>query len=104
VPEWVESELPRLPDVMELADRKAGQYEAGIVSALEAAMLEGSVGETFEAVVIEVDTHDDAGTIQLRDPAVTARCVGHGLPLGETVTVRLELADVVQRQVRFALA
>ncbi len=104
VPEWVESGLPRLPEAMELADRKAAQYESGIVSALEAAILEGSVGKTFEAVVIEVDSHDDAGTVQLRDPAVTARCDGADLPLGETVTVRLELADVVQRQVRFALA
>ena len=104
VPGWVASELPKLPDVMELADRKAGQYEAGIVSTLEAALLEGSVGKTFEAVVIEVDREGGAGSVQLRDPAVTARCDGHGLTLGETVTVRLELADVMQRQVRFALA
>ena len=80
---------PKLPDVMELADRKAGQYEAGIVSTLEAALLEGSVGKTFEAVVIEVDREGGAGSVELRDPAVTARCDGHGLTLGETVTVRL---------------
>ncbi len=104
VPAWVESELPQLPDTMEKADRKAGQYESGIVSTLEAAILEGSVGKTFEAVVIEVDSHEDAGTVQLRDPAVTGRCEGRDLRLGETVTVRLELADVVQRQVRFTLA
>ena len=104
VPGWVESELPLLPDAMEKADRRAGQYEAGIVSTLEAAILEGSVGKTFDAVVIEVDPDEDAGTVQLRDPAVTARCDGADLPLGETVTVRLELADVAQRQVRFALA
>jgi exoribonuclease R len=104
VPGWVESALPTLPDVMALADRKAGQYEAGIVSTLEAAVLEGSVGRTFEAVVIEVDRDEDAGTVQLRDPAVTARCDGHDLLLGESVTVRLEFADVAQRQVRFSLA
>lgn len=104
VPEWVESELPHLPDVMEKADRKAGQYEAGIVSTLEAAILERGVGQTFEAVVIEVDAHGDAGTVQLRDPAVTARCDGRNLPLGEPVRVRLERADVRLRQVRFALA
>ena len=104
IPGWVASELPKLPDVMELADRKAGQYEAGIVSTLEAALLEGSVGKTFEAVVTDVDREGGAGSVQLRDPAVTARCDGHGLTLGETVSVRLELADVMQRQVRFALA
>ncbi len=76
VPGWVESELPQLPDAMEKADRKASQYEAGIVSTLEAAILEGSVGKTFDAVVIEVDPHEDAGTVQLRDPAVTAAATG----------------------------
>ncbi len=55
VPKWVESELPRLPALMDEADRRAGQYEAGIVSTLEAAILERHVGETFEAVVVEVD-------------------------------------------------
>ena len=104
VPGWVATELPELPDVMELADRRGSQYEAGIVSAVEAALLEGSVGKTFEAVVIEVDRDGAAGSVELRDPAVTARCDGPGLPLGETVTVRCTLADVLKRQVRFALA
>jgi len=104
VPGWAATELPELPDVMELADRRASQYEAGIVSAVEAALLEGSVGKTFEAVVIEVDRDGAAGSVELRDPAVTARCDGPGLPLGETVTVRCTLADVLKRQVRFGLA
>jgi exoribonuclease R len=104
VPEWVATELPNLPEVMKLADGKASQYEAGIVSAVEAALLEGSVGETFQAVVIAVDRDGAAGSVELRDPAVTARCDGPGLPLGEPVTVRCTLAEVLKRQVRFALA
>ena len=104
VPEWVAAELPSLPEVMRLADGRASQYEAGIVSAVEAALLEGSVGKTFDAVVIAVDRDRAAGSVELRDPAVTARCDGPGLPLGEPVRVRCTLADVMQRQVRFALA
>ena len=104
VPEWVAAELPELPGVMGLADRRASQYEAGIVSAVEAALLEGSVGKTFEAVVIDVDRDGAAGSVELLDPAVTARCDGPGLPLGGTVRVRCTLADVMKRQVRFALA
>ena len=103
-PEWVRAELPKLPEVMEESAQKASQYEAGIVSTLEAAILERSIGQTFEAVVVEVDRDEDGGTIQLRDPAVTARCDGEELPLGERVEARLELADVMRRQVRFALA
>ncbi|HET7515643.1 MAG TPA: RNB domain-containing ribonuclease [Gaiella sp.] len=104
VPEWVATELPSLPEVMRLADGRASQYEAGIVSAVEAALLEGSVGKTFDAVVIAVDRDGAAGSVELRHPAVTARCDGTGLPLGETVTVRCTFADVLKRQVRFALA
>jgi exoribonuclease R len=104
VPDWVQTALPSLPDVMATADRKAAQYEAGIVSTLEAAILEGSVGKTFEAVVIGVDRDGSAGTVQLHEPAVTGRCVGRGLPLGEPLTVRLELADVAHRQIRFVPA
>jgi exoribonuclease R len=104
IPEWVRAELPTLPEVMEESSRRAGQYEAGIVSALEAALLKNSVGETFDAVVVEVDEREGGGVVQLTEPAVTARCDGDDLPLGERVKVRLERADVLQRQVRFTLA
>jgi exoribonuclease R len=100
--EWVLAALPELPAVMEQSAQKASQYEAGIVSTLEAAVLQRRVGKTFEAVVVDVDDDGDGGVVQLRDPAVTARCDGKGLPLGERIEVRLELADVLQRQVRFA--
>jgi exoribonuclease R len=103
-PEWVLAELPGLPEVMDESARRASQYEAGIVSILEAALLQSSIGDTFDAVVVEADDDDDGGTVQLTDPAVTARCQGEELPLGERVEVRLELADVLKRQVRFTLA
>ncbi len=104
VPEWVRSALPALPETMERSNRRAQQYEAGIISTVEAAVLKPRVGETFEAVVVEVDEHDGGGTVQLTEPAVTARCEGDDLPLGERITVRLELADVAKRQVRFVPA
>jgi exoribonuclease R len=104
IPDWVRAELPTLPEVMEVSSRRASQYEAGIVSAIEAAVLADHVGETFDAVVVDVGERDDGGVVQLAEPAVTARCEGHDLPLGERVRVRLELADVMKRQVRFGLA
>ena len=102
VPEWAHEALPDLPETMERSNRRAQQYEAGIISTVEAALLDGRVGTTFEAVVVEVDS-DGGGTVQLTDPAVTAHCEG-ALPLGERVRVRLVLADVQARQVRFELA
>lgn len=104
VPAWVRAALPALPETMEQSNRRAHQYEAGIVSIVEAAVLAGSVGRVFEAVVVEIDDDGDGGTVQLADPAVTARCTGTELPLGERVDVRLVLADVEARQVRFELA
>jgi exoribonuclease R len=104
IPEWVRAALPSLPETMEASNRRAQQYEAGIVSAVEAALLERSVGEVFEAVVVDVDERDGGGTVQLAEPAVTARCRGDDLPLGQEISVRLELADVALRQVRFVRA
>jgi exoribonuclease R len=104
VPDWVRSALPGLPETMDVSNRRAQQYESGIVSMVEAAVLEPSVGQTFEAVVVDIDESDGGGTVQLKEPAVTARCEGDDLPLGELVDVTLEVADVMKRLVRFARA
>ena len=103
VPDWVRAALLKLPKLMETSNRRAQQYEAGVISTVEAAVLEDRVGETFDAVVVELHEHDGGCTVQLTEPAVTARCEGD-LPLGERVRVRLVLADVAKRQVRFELA
>ncbi len=85
VPDWARSTLPSLPETMDESNRRAQQYESGIVSTVEAAVLESSVGDTFQAVVVDVDEHDGGGTVQLKEPAVTARCEGDDLPLGEQI-------------------
>jgi exoribonuclease R len=99
-PAWVREALQALPETMEKSNRRAQQFEAGVLSAVEAAVLEPYLGDDFDAVVVELDEDDDRGTIQLARPAVTARCLGE-LPLGERIRARLVLADVEQRQVRF---
>jgi exoribonuclease R len=104
VPPWVREALPGLPETMAASGRREAQYEGGIVSAVEAAVLERAVGKTFEAVVVEVDRDGEGGVVQLAEPAVTARTTGEQLPLGERLRVRLEVADVAQRLVRFAPA
>jgi exoribonuclease R len=104
VPDWVRSELAALPETMATTAGRAGQYEAGTVSIIEAALLAGRIGETFEAIVVEVDENRGRALVALRDPAVTGRCRGDDLPLGGRVVVRLVEADVMQRVVRFEQA
>ncbi len=104
IPDWARSALPALPETMDASNRRAQQYESGIVSTVEAAVLESDVGRTFPAVVVDVDEEGGAGTVQLKEPAVTARCEGDDLPLGEWVEVKLEVADVMKRLVRFSVA
>jgi exoribonuclease R len=101
VPEWARAALPALPETMRESGRRAGRYESGVVSIVEAAVLAPAVGRVFAAVVVETD--DRGGVVQLTEPAVTARCAGDRLPLGRRVEVRLVVADVAQRQVRFEL-
>ena len=74
VPEWVRAELPTLPEVMAKSAGRAGQYEAGIVSIVEAALLAPSIGDTFEAIVVELHKRRGGATVAIRQPAITARC------------------------------
>lgn len=102
VPDWVRSALPGLPQRMSESDRRAGELERESVALMEAVVLAGSIGETFDAAVVDVHERG-GGTVQLRDPAVRAECDGQ-LPLGEHVRVRLVEADTTRRSVRFQLA
>ncbi|WP_312008820.1 hypothetical protein [Nocardioides alcanivorans] len=64
--------------------RTAGAYERGMLDMLEAAVLGPRVGETFDAVVIDVDEKDPTrGEITIAEPAIEARVTSSSpLPLG----------------------
>jgi exoribonuclease R len=97
VPAWAREALPRLSDVMHSTDRKASGAARAAVDLAEAVLLEGRIGEQFEAAVLDVDP----GVVAVDEPPVRARCDGE-LPLGERVRVTLVTADPRQRQVRFS--
>ncbi|TDC84459.1 RNB domain-containing ribonuclease [Micromonospora sp. KC606] len=110
VPDWARAALPRLPEVMAATDRTAGAATRGAIELAEAVLLAHRVGETFPAVVLDVDAppngqskpgRQPGGTVALDDPPVRARCGGE-LPLGERIRVRLVTADPVRRTVLFA--
>ncbi|HVF03677.1 MAG TPA: RNB domain-containing ribonuclease [Frankiaceae bacterium] len=101
VPGWCRAALPELPGLMAAADRRERELDRAVLDYVEAAVLERRVGETFDAVVTDVD--DRGGIVQVAEPAVRARLVGTA-PLGAAIEVRLTEADVAQRRVRFAPA
>jgi len=119
VPRWVLDALPGLPRTMARTGQRAGSYERAIVDVVEAALLAGRVGETFDGVVVDVEddrersrrrereggaaTDEARGQVVLADPAVRAPVVGADLPLGEAVRATLREASVDARRVLFAL-
>jgi exoribonuclease R len=93
--------LPALPALMTASDRRTREVERAVLDATEAWVLRDREGEEFSAVV--VDAQDGRGTVVLDDLAVRGRCTGEGLTRGTRVRVRLEVADVATRTVRFRL-
>jgi exoribonuclease R len=107
IPDWVRARLRALPKEMEVSDGLAHRFERAVLDLVEAGVLASQVGETFDAVVTDVDDKNPArGTVVLRDPAVAAkvRTSAASLPLGEAVRVTLVSADVATRTVLFELA
>lgn len=106
VPDWVLAAMPGLPDTMAGSGRRANQYENAVVDLCEAELLQGREGETFAAVVVEVDEKDRTkGDVTIQDPAIEARVTGDAdLPLGEEVRVELVSADPATRKVELRLA
>lgn len=101
VPGWVREALPTLPETMKESDRRAGAAERMCADAVEAAVLQPRIGETFAAVVVD---RDEKGLeVQLLDVPVVARATGEA-ELGATVDVRLESADIATGRVRFVVA
>lgn len=107
VPPWVRDALPRLPKQMTTTDRLAGAADRAAIDLAEAVLLEGRVGELFDAAVLDREEasakRPAGGLVALDDPAVRARCLGD-LPLGSRIQVRLTDADPVTRTVRFERA
>lgn len=103
-PSWAVEALDELPSLMGRARSRDRNLERAVVDFVEAVALEGAVGQTFDAVVTDIDAERDRGRIQLREPAVVARLPADGLELGQAVRVRLTLADRAAGQVRFEQA
>ena len=106
VPEWVRAALPGLPKALQTSAQRSHAYERAVLDLVEAGILADSVGQEFDAVVIDVDEDDrQRGVVLVHEPDVEARVVSTKgeVPLGTDVRVRLTTADVEARRVEFTL-
>lgn len=95
LPAWVREGLPELPGIMAASSALASQVDRLAIDTLEAAELSSRVGETFDAVAVS------KSTVQLAEPAVSARCEGDFEP-GDRLRVRLDVADIATATVTFS--
>ncbi|MGP0224814.1 RNB domain-containing ribonuclease [Paenarthrobacter sp. NCHU4564] len=113
IPDWAREALPTLPEIMAASDQLAGRLERLALDTVEAALVADRIGDEFDAVVISGSKPSNGngnngngngpfGTIQIAEPAVTAKCDGE-LESGTKVRVRLVKADIAAREIRFEL-
>ena len=97
--------LPDLARTMQESSQRANRYERMVLDLVEAGLLQHRVGESFAAVVVEVNEKDRTrGIVTVADPAVEAPVVSASdVPLGTDVRARLTTADVEHRKVEFTL-
>ncbi|MFM5884989.1 MAG: RNB domain-containing ribonuclease [Novosphingobium sp.] len=100
VPAVVEEAFHKLGPVMAKADARANQIERAVIDLAEAAMLSGQEGKSFSAMV--TDLGDTGARIQLCDLPVVARTTAHAVTPGDKITVRLDRADPVRRELAFS--
>lgn len=100
VPEEVEAAFQKLGPVMARAEARSGQIERAVVDLAEAAVLAGQEGKSFAAMV--TDLGEAGARIQLCDLPVVARTVARSVTPGEKITVRLDRADPVRRELAFS--
>lgn len=105
VPDWARRSLPELPALMESSSSRASQLNSRTIDLVESALLAPHVGQVFEATVVRAAGDKGDATIQLANPAVTARAkVAADAAPGSTVHVRLDAADVATGRIAFATA
>ncbi|MGF3055715.1 RNB domain-containing ribonuclease [Microbacterium sp. YY-01] len=105
VPEWARESLAELPTLMQQSSSRSGQLNAATVDRVEAAVLAPLVGTVFTATVLRARNGDGEATIQIADPAVTARApVPEGADPGTLVRLRLESATIASGRVTFSPA
>ncbi|MFC7429188.1 RNB domain-containing ribonuclease [Nocardia tengchongensis] len=101
VPQWVRDELGAAVDTMRRTDALSAKVERACLDLTEATVLSPRVDTDFDAVVLREANGTRPAEIFIADPPVLAKCTGTP-PEGDTVPVRLAVADPATRTVTFA--
>ena len=102
VPPAILDAFTRLPKVMARADALGGNIQRGVIDLAEAIVLKDRVGETFDAVVTDVDQRGPR--IQLCGLPIVSRLKEAEVGAGDTIRVRLDEADPETRKLSFSLS
>jgi len=101
VPAAITDAFARLPKVMARADALGGNIQRAVIDLAEAVVLKDRIGETFAAVVTDVDQRGPR--IQLCGLPVVSRLKDADVAAGTAIQVRLDEADPVTRRIGFSI-
>lgn len=101
VPDWARGALPELPKTLERGDQRQHALDRAAIDLVEALLLQRSVGQRFEAVVLDAD--ERRAVVQLRTPAVITQIDPDGAQPGTEVVLRLVAADPARASLRFEI-
>lgn len=101
VPDAVAAAFDRLPKVMARADALGGNISRAVIDLAEAVILQPRIGDTFAAVVTDVDQRGPR--IQLCGLPVVSRLKDATVEAGERINVRLDEADPELRKIAFSV-
>ncbi len=101
VPDTITAAFERLPKVMARADALGGNINRAVIDLAEAVVLQPRIGETFKAVVTDVDQRGPR--IQLCGLPVVSRLKDAEVEAGDAIEVRLDLADPETRMIAFSV-
>ena len=99
VPGDVRAALPTLPGALGRGQQRQGALDRAAIDFAETLEMRDRVGETLEAVVVNLD--ERRAVIEIPDPAIVSEIDPRGVALGERVRVRLVAIDRNGRLLRF---
>ncbi len=99
VPGAVTDAFQKLPKIMAKADARANQIDRAVIDLAETVMLDGREGESFAAVVTDVD--ERGVRMQLCDLPIVTRISAHQVRSGDALRVKLVDAAPATRRMEF---